>query len=530
MADERESTLLQKLTERDEVIVRQRNEIGQLRIENTLLRQKVDLLVKRIFGAGSEKLDPRQLELLLSGGDEPGKSEEPELAAEATRRSKQASSPSERKAREKRLPEHLPLEECILEPLVVQAEPELWRCIGEEVSEQLDYEPARFLRRRTIRRKYVHRVDKDLAPVIAPLPPVLQERGLAAPGLLAQVVVAKYCDHMPLYRQEQIYKSRHGVELARQTLARWVELAADSLSPIYRHIQADLVGERDEGYLQVDETPIQYLEPGNGSTRTGYFWTANQPGGDVLYSWHTRRAAACLEQFISGKYSGILQCDAYAGYGSFAKAGHRAGRIVLAGCHAHMRRKFIEAQEQSPRACGWILRQIAHLYGVEKTLRNERAGPKLRAARRASASRVVHERLRRALLRLKTAKRYLPQSAMGKAIDYALGIWPALRVYLQDGRVEIDNNLVENAIRPTAIGKKNWLFVGEANAGQRGAILYTLIENCRRRGVDPYAYLRDVLSQLPTLTNWQIAEWTPAAYARRVRQRERLQQPLRRAS
>ena len=249
-----------------EQIAKLRSENEQLRRENTLLRQKVDLLVKRIFGAGSEKLDAGQLELLLSGEDEPGKAPEPELAAEAARRSKEISTPCERKPREKRLPEHLPLEEQIIEPLVVQVEPELWRCIGEEVSEQLDYEPARFLRRRLIRRKYVHRVDKDLAPVIAPLPPVLQERGIAAPGLLAQVVVAKYCDHLPLYRQEQIYKSRHGVELSRQTLARWVELAADWLSPICRHINQELVGERNGGYLQVDETPIKYLAPGHAKS------------------------------------------------------------------------------------------------------------------------------------------------------------------------------------------------------------------------------------------------------------------------
>jgi len=513
-----------------EQIAKLRSENEQLRRENTLLRQKVDLLVKRIFGAGSEKLDAGQLELLLSGEDEPGKAPEPELAAEAARCSKETSTPRERKPREKRLPEHLPLEEEIIEPLVVQAEPEAWRCIGEEVSEQLDYEPARFLRRRLIRRKFVHRVDKDMAPVIAPLPPVLQERGIAAPGLLAQVVVAKYCDHLPLYRQEQIYKSRHGVELPRQTLARWIELAADWLSPIYRHINQELVGERTGGYLQVDETPIKYLAPGHGTTRTGYLWTASRPGGDVLYSWQTSRAADCIEKLIPGDYRGVIQCDGYAGYRSFASAAHRAGNITLAACHAHMRRKFIEAQDQSRRTCGWILRQIAHLYGVEKSLRQERAGPKLRAARRVAESHMVHERLRRTLIRLKTSKRYLPQSAMGKAIDYALGIWPALRIYLEDGRVEIDNNLVENAIRPTAIGKKNWLFVGEAHAGERGAILYTLIENCRRRGIDPYAYLRDTLSKLPALTNWAIADWTPAAYARRLRERERVQQPLQRAS
>ena len=521
MPDEREQTLLQKLSERDEII-------AQLRQENAFLRQKVDLLVKRIFGTGSEKLDANQLELLLSGGDGPGKLEEPESAAEAARRSKETSAPSERKPRERRLPEHLPCEEEIIEPLVVQAEPEAWRCIGEEVSEQLDYEPARFFRRRLIRRKYAHRVNKEVAPVIAPLPPVLQERGIAAPGLLAQVVVAKFCDHLPLYRQEQIYKSRHGVELPRQTLARWMELAADWLKPIYQHIREDLVGEHNDGYLQVDETPIKYLAPGNRKALTGYFWTAARPGGNMIYSWQTSRAAECIEKLIPDQYNGVIQCDGYAAYRSFANAPHRSGNIVLAACHAHMRRKFMEAQEQSRRTCGWILRQIGHLYGIEKSLRRERAGPKLRSVRRSWQSRPVHERLHRALIRLKTTRRYLPQSAMGRAIDYALGIWPALCIYLEDGRVEIDTNLVENAIRPTAIGKKNWLFVGEAHAGERSAILYTLVENCRRRGIDPYAYLRDTLSKLPTLTNWTIAEWTPVAYA--ARQREHNQTTLHRAA
>ena len=495
----------------------------RLRQENTLLRQKVDLLVRRIFGAGSEKLDAGQLELLLSGGDGPGKADEPESAEEAARCLKEASSPRERaKARERRLPEHLPCEEQIVDPLVVQAEPEMWRCIGQEVSEQLDYEPARFLRKRLIRRKYVHRHEQDAVPVIVPLPPVLQERCIAAPGLLAQVIVAKYYDHLPLYRQEQIYKSRYGVELPRQTLARWMELAADWLVPIHRHIHEELVGERDSehggGYLQIDETPIDYLQPGSGKTGQGYLWVSNRPGGNVAYHWHTSRAGACIEKIVPDNFRGVIQCDGYGAYRSFAQSPKRTGQIQLAACHAHMRRKFYEAQNQSKQVCGWILRQISHLYAIERKMRESRAGPRLRQSIRAAQSRMIHERLHRALTRLKIKKRYLPQSGMGKAIDYALGQWPALCVYLGDGRVEIDNNLVENAIRPTAIGKKNWLFIGNADAGQRGAILYTLIENCRRRHIDPYAYLRDVLTKLPAATNWQIPQLTPEAYARRERE------------
>jgi transposase len=517
MSDESEIELLRKLRKQDaEIIALLKEKIAQLEQENTLLKQKVDLLVKRIFGAGSEKLDPKQLELLLSGADS-GKgcaSSEKEEAAASIAPVDAPVRKAPRGERAPRVPEHLPCVDEIIEPEVVQAAPAQWRYIGEEISEQLDYEPAHFLRRRLIRRKYVHRHDLDAVPVIAPLPPVLQERCIAAPGLLAQVIVAKYCDHLPLYRQEAIYGSRYGVAIPRQTMARWMGMAADWLAAIYEHIRAGIVS---ASYIQMDETPIEYLEPGNGRTRLGYLWVCNRPGGEVVFHWHTSRAAACLEKIIPVNFHGVIQCDAYSAYKSFVQSPSRAGQIDLAGCHSHMRRKFSEAQEQAPRIVGWLLRQISHLYVIEERLRQERAGPALRQAIRVGQSRIVHERLHRALMRLKIRKRYLPQSSMGKAIDYALGQWPALCVYLEDGRVEICNNLIENSIRPTAIGKKNWLFVGDIDAGQRGAILYTIVENCRRRGIDPYAYLRHVLTKLPAMTNRQIKDVTPEAYAKALR-------------
>jgi len=411
------------------------------------------------------------------------------------------------------VPENLPTLDVIIEPEVVKAEPSQWRCIGEEISEQLDYEPARFLRRRLIRRRYAHRKDPDAALVIAPLPNSLQERCIAAPGLLAQIIVAKFCDHLPLYRQEQIYRTRHGVILPRQTMARWLGLVADWLRPVYEHLRLGLA---ESNYIQMDETPVEYLAPGNGQTKQGYLWVCNRPGADVVFHWQTSRAATCVEKIIPVNFQGVLQCDGYAAYRSFANG--RGGNVQLAGCYAHVRRKFHEAREQAPQVAGWLLRQIALLYKVERRLRQERAGPRLRAAIRASQSRLMHERIHRALIRLKLRNRYLPKSLMGMAIDYALGQWPTLGVYLTNGRVEVDNNLTENAIRPTAIGKKNWLFVGDAQTGERSAILYTLIENCRRRGIDPYAYLRDALARLPTLTNWQIKDVTPGAYAKSLRE------------
>jgi transposase len=437
----------------------------------------------------------------------------PAVAVVASDQERSKSSPQPRVAR---LPENLPVVEEVIDPEPVKAQPEAWRCIGQEVSEQLDYEPGRFLKRRVVRRKYVHRTQLDSAPVIALLPERLLDRSLPAPGLLAQIVVGKYCDHLPLYRQEQIYQQRHGVHLPRQSLTRWVELAADWLKPIYEHIRTGVMG---GGYVQVDETPVDYLAPGHGTTKQGYLWTCSRPGGDVFYRWETSRAAECLGNIIPVDFKGTVQCDGYSAYRAFANRRH--GTIELAGCWAHARRKFHEALEQSPKTAGWMMRQIQHLYQVEARLREQRVGPRLREAVRAHESRPIVQRLQRALIALKSGRRHLPQSLLGIALDYALGQWKTLEVYLADGRVEIDNNLVENAIRPTALGKKNWLFIGEAGAGDRGAILYTIIECCRRRGVDPYAYLRDVLTRLPRMTNHQIPEVTPTTWAKAQTQLQR---------
>ncbi|HEY1424951.1 MAG TPA: IS66 family transposase [Candidatus Acidoferrum sp.] len=484
--------------------------------ENTLLRQKLDALARRIFGVSSEALDPAQLQLLL---------QMPELSAQPLENPSAPIAVEKRKPvalreqRAPRLPENLPVVEEVIDPEPVKAEPENWRCIGQEVSEQLDYEPGRFLRRRTVRRKYVHRTDADATPVIAPLPDCLQERGLVAPGLLAHVLVSKYCDHLPLYRQEQIFAQRHKINLPRQTLARWVELAADWLKPIYENIRTGVMA---GGYVQVDETPVNYLEPGNGKTKQGYLWTGSRPGGDVFFRWETSRSAACLDNIIPVNFTGTIQCDGYAAYRAFAE--ERKGAVALAGCWAHVRRKFFESLESSPRTAGWILRQLQHLYLIEAQLRESRrggTGPRLRQAVRTHQSRPIVKRLEHVLLRLKAGGRHLPQSPLGSAIDYAMGLWTSLQVYLQDGRVEIDNNLVENAIRPTAIGKKNWLFIGEADAGERSAILYTIIESCRRRGIDPYAYLRDVLTRLPRMTNRQIPNVIPSAWGKAHLQAQR---------
>lgn len=482
-----------------------RNE--QLVVENALLRQKIHALSGRRYGRGSETMSDAQLELFMSQEPEgvAGVLPEPEPPANSERGRPGRKVPSRGRTR---WPGNLPVVEEVIEPEEVQAAPEQWRRIGQEVTELLDYEPGRFQRLRQIRPKYVLRHDPLAAPVVAPLPEVLRERGMAAPGLLAQVLVAKYCDHLPLYRQEQIYLRRHGVSLSRQNLSQWVGLGADWLRPLYEEIRAGVTA---EGYVQVDETPIRYLAPGSGKAPQGYLWTVCRPGKEIFYHWETSRGAKCLENIIPVYFKGKMQCDGYNAYASFAA---RRRDIELVSCLAHIRRKFYEAREQDPVRAGFLLRQIKNLYRIEARLRRQRAGPALRQAVRESESRSIMKRIRKVLVLLKGSGRYLPASGLGKAIDYALNQWDQLGHCLEDGRLELDNNLVENAIRPTALGKKNWLFFGAPDAGRRGAIIYTIIESCRRHGIDPYTYLRDVFTRLPTMTTGQVASITPEAWAK----------------
>ena len=236
---------------------------------------------------------------------------------------------------------------------------------------------------------------------------------------------------------------------------------------------------------------------------------AGKSGGDVLYEWHTGRGSECLEDMLD-EFAGVAQCDGYSAYPSYAK-----GRddLVLAGCWAHARRRFHEALEEAPGLARWILNQVQALYAIEAGLRAAKAGPNLRGAVRSAQSRMILDRLGKALRLRMTV--HLPRGKMGEAIAYALKFWVQLNRFCEDGRLEIDNNLVENAIRPTAIGKKNWLFFGAPDAGERSAVIYSLLATCRRYGIDRREYLHDVLSRLPSMKIAEVAELTPAAWAAR---------------
>ena len=481
-------------------------ELKAARLEVKLLKGKVDALVRMLYGKKSEKFDPNQLtfpEGCESKKEEaPTSDETPEAGVESRRGTKPRSKPGG-----PRIPDDLPVYEEVLDPEEVTADPQQYRKIGEEVSEQLDYRPAQFLKRRLIRRKYA-RIDNAYAPpVIAPLPAGLQEKCLATPDLITQVLVNKYVDHLPLYRQEQIYSRRHGVDIPRQTLCRWAGLAAWWFEPVYDEM---IRLQNTRNYLQIDETPIACLQPGMGKVGKGYLWVTSVPGGDVLYHWYPGRGAKHPEEIFDETFSGTLQCDACQAYGSFQK--QRDGPLELAGCWAHVRRKFFESLSRDPPVTRWLLGQIGQLYLIERRLRISSASAKLRSVTRNVESAPIVRRIGKALMLLKP--RYLPQSTPGKAIHYAMGQWIDLQVYLYNGSVEIDNNLVENAIRPTKLGAKNWLFFGSEGSGKTSAIIFTLVESAKRHGLNPYTYLLELLNELPTAKNDEIARFTPSAIAR----------------
>ena len=487
-------------------IVLMRVELEQLRAENKQLsndlkftRLKLQYVLGRMFGKKSEKVDPNQLLLPLEG----------EIAPQIPPKKKSEPSPQPRKSRKRkqhknRLPEDLPLETVFIDPDEVMRNPDDYRCIGEEILEELEVSPTRFYRRRIIRRKYVKRSDREQAPIIVPAPERLIPRSFATASLLVYILISKYVDHLPLYRQERIFKSRYGIELSRKTMSGWMWSIANWLRLVYGEMKNEIF---ETGYLQVDETFIKYLKPGSGCAQQGYLWTYHAPGAGVVFDWQTGRSTACLESMLKD-YEGSIQTDGYQVYQTYNRKRRSEGQepLDLFACWAHARRYFIKAEEESYFS-QWMIRQIQLLYQIEKKLRDTNSGPALRMAVRQAESVMVLNRIERAL-KLKQFK-HLPKSLTGKAIAYTLNLLEQLAHYTDDGRVEIDNNLVENTIRPTAIGKKNWLFFGSETAGWQSAVIYSIVETCRKLGINPQEYLLDILPRLPHITNHQARELTP---------------------
>ncbi len=465
------------------------DEVQLLREENAVLRRQIAWLKQKLFGGGQgEKLDRAQLLLTLGELEKLAAAARPVETITYERRKGPAEPrplPAENFA-------HLPVQETVvIEPAAVLADPALYERIGEERTFEVDVTPPKLFKREIVRPKYRHRLDRSRAPLLAPAPARVVPGGYASAGLLAWVLIAKYCDHLPLYRQEKML-ARWGAAISRQTMTDWVRFAAERLEPLHKRMRQELLA---GGYVQVDETPVRCNDPDEkrGGTTQGWWWVTSRPGGEVVFDWRLSRRHDELNSLLPD-YRGLLQSDAYGAYPSFVRA--REG-VVWVGCWAHARRGFHEALAEAPQRAGFVLRLIAHLYQYERQWAED--GPAWRAAQRNGHFGPTLALLRRSAQRL--AALSLPRSQLGQACAYLLNHWEPLTAHLHHGRTQLDNNAIENAIRPSAVGKKNWLFIGHPDAGQRSAIIYSLVVSCQRHGHDPLAYLRDVLGRLPTLTN-----------------------------
>jgi transposase len=479
------------------------DEVQLLREENVHLRTQIAWLKKQLFGPGkSETLDRAQLILKL---DELEKLIVPVRATE-TITYERAAGPATPRTLPAENFAHLPVKETIeIVPEAVRQDPTLYERIGEERTFEVDVIPPQLFKREIVRPKFRHRLDRSRAPLVALAPARPVAGGYASAGLLAWVMIAKYCDHLPLYRQEKML-ARWGAKLSRQTMNDWVRLSAEWLEPLYKRMQHDLLA---GDYVQVDETPVRCNDPDvrDGGTTQGWLWAISKPGGDVVFDWRLSRRQDELTSLLDG-YRGVLQSDAYAAYPALARA--REG-VAWVGCWAHARRKFFEALTQRPKTATRILQLIGQLYQLENEWDDAKVGAQRAALRQQHFARPLYW-LRRLTLALRA--KVLPKSGLGQACTYLLNQWEPLTAHLQHSCTKLDNNLVENAIRPSAIGKKNWLFIGHPDAGQRSAIIYSLVVSCQRHGTDPYAYLRDVLRRLPTMTSKDdLAPLLPANWA-----------------
>lgn len=445
-------------------------------------------------GSKSEKLDPAQLELLKGLDEQRKELEKQTVSYERTK-------PEKRKSRDECYANLPILEETIILPDEVKANPDLYEEINREYTYQVKIDPPKAYRHAIIRPRFRLKADRSIAPVLAPAPVRVVE-GIASAQLLAYIVVSKFLDHLPLYRQCAIYK-RHGFIIARQNLVRWVEKVADWLKPIYNHMLRELV---EGNYLQADETPIKYCDPdyGEKKTKQGYLCGCTRPENNVVFAWRKDRTHQNVTASLKG-FKGALQADAYEAYIQFAL--NNEG-VTLIGCMAHARRKFFDAQQQHPRECKLVLILIARLYKVESVIRDQGLDAQAVCEYRQKHASNSLNRLLRLIKILRS--RTLPKTGLGKACNYALNNWQYLSAYLDHGCAAIDNNGMENAIRPTAVGKKNWLFVGHPQAGDRAAILYSVLISCQRLQIDPYDYLRDVLTKdTRILSADQLTELTP---------------------
>jgi len=476
-------------------------ELGQ---EVTRLKQQVDYLTEQlnyfkrmVFGQKRERFIPASdNQLSIFGADEAAAdlhAEKEEITYSRDKNKAKKQTPHFRNA----IPDHIPRKEIIIEPEGIDITG--LKRIGEEITEELEYEEAKLYVNKYIRPKYAKKYDEGV--IIAELPGRIIPKGIAGVGLISHIIVSKFIDHLPIYRIRKQIK-RSGVDLAESTINDWIKAVVDLLEPLYNIQRARILG---KDYIMVDETTIRVLDNmKKGKSHTGYHWVYYDPlGKEVFFEYQKGRNAEFPAETLKD-FKGYLQTD---GYGGYNEVGRRKDVTQLA-CFAHARRKFEKALSNDKKRASWMLRHIRYLYLVERRARADGLSYEERYNFRQRHSVRQLEKIRRWLMKNKAE--VLPKSAIGKAIDYTLSLWNRLIRYVDDGRFEIDNNLVENSIRPIAIGRKNYLFAGSHNGAKWAAILYTLLATAELKGLEPKSYLKELLRKIPDHPMNRLEELLPA--------------------
>ncbi len=499
-----------------EIIAIKEAKLAELKAENVRLKfakeqleYEREQLQRMLFGRKSERYVSETPDSQLSLFEKAIEEKEEVTVKEVVKSHARKKATKKRTGRQA-LPADLPRKEVIIEP---EEDVTGWKKIGEEVTEELDITPARFEVIRYIRPKYarpeVTENEEDKTIVIGKLPTRVIEKGIPSAGLLAHILVSKFVDHLPYYRLIQIFQ-RIGMKMNPTTINNWVAKSCELLEVLYLKHCALLFA---KNYLMADETTIQVMDKEKkGKTHRGYFWVYLDPlRGQVCFKYDKGRGRIYPAEHLS-EFSGFLQTDGYKVYDAFDKLAH----IKLGACLAHVRRKFENAIGNYEEQAKHALNMMQELYAIERYCREEKMSPEQRHNYRQKESITILEKLKEWLNEQYDSQQHLPQSAFGKAVEYALKRWTYVKRFLDDGRYEIDNNLVENAIRPVAIGRKNYLFAGSHQGARWAAIIYSLVSSAKAVGHNPQEYLKDVLQRLPDQHLKNVHEllpmnWTPSS-------------------
>ena len=514
----------EELERKNRELEQQKAETQHYKEQLTKLESRVEWLTRQVFGRKSERLGPDDLALFQNTQwlQEEQEAEKPQPKPQRERISYEREKPA---GKRKPLPEDLPRvnrehdlpEE---EKFCPETGKPLVKWIGQEEAEQLAYQPASAYVIRHIQHKYA-RLEENLdgtkpEVVTAEKPREGLAKSIAAPSLLAAVMVSKFADHIPLHRLEKMLK-RSGISTPRSSMCRWVQEVAEMLQALVVLMEASILR---SGTIQGDDTPTKQQEPGSGKTRTCRFWSyvgdGITGGRYVVYRYTTDRSRDGPEGFFTdangnARYHGKLQCDAYAGFGRLFEARSK-WKLTEIGCWAHVRRKFYDARLAAPRDATWMMKKkIGRLYDIERRAKRWNLSAEQRRTLRERRARPIVDEI--FAWCEESSGHVLPKSKLGEAIEYLRNRGEALRRYLEDGHLEIDNNDCERSLRGIAIGRKNWLFTGSEAGGHAAAVLFSLIGSCHLHGVNPLAYLTDVITRLPETPQDELEQLLPDRWA-----------------